>query len=65
VRRLSLYLRLLRVRLIHRDVLQVPLEEVTDDPSRLKVIGNIPYNITTSRTTRRASRSRTSARCAT
>jgi 16S rRNA (adenine1518-N6/adenine1519-N6)-dimethyltransferase len=36
-----------RVRLIHRDVLQVPLEEVTDDPSRLKVIGNIPYNITT------------------
>ncbi|HEU4881227.1 MAG TPA: 16S rRNA (adenine(1518)-N(6)/adenine(1519)-N(6))-dimethyltransferase RsmA [Longimicrobium sp.] len=36
-----------RVRVIHRDVLQVPLEEVTDDPSRLKVIGNIPYNITT------------------
>lgn len=36
-----------RVRIIHRDVLQVPLEEVTDDPSRLKVIGNIPYNITT------------------
>jgi 16S rRNA (adenine1518-N6/adenine1519-N6)-dimethyltransferase len=36
-----------RVRVIHRDVLKVPLEEVTDDPSRLKVIGNIPYNITT------------------
>jgi 16S rRNA (adenine1518-N6/adenine1519-N6)-dimethyltransferase len=36
-----------RVRVIHRDVLQVPLEEVTDNPSRLKVIGNIPYNITT------------------
>lgn len=36
-----------RVRVIHRDVLQVPLEEVTDDPARLKVIGNIPYNITT------------------
>lgn len=36
-----------RVRLIHRDVLRVPLEEVTDDPARLKVIGNIPYNITT------------------
>lgn len=36
-----------RVRVIHRDVLQVPLEEVTDHPARLKVIGNIPYNITT------------------
>lgn len=35
------------VRVIHRDVLQVPLEEVTEEPSRLKVIGNIPYNITT------------------
>ena len=36
-----------RVRVIHRDVLQVPLEEVSADPARLKVIGNIPYNITT------------------
>jgi len=35
------------VRVIHRDVLQVPLEEVSEDPARLKVIGNIPYNITT------------------
>jgi 16S rRNA (adenine1518-N6/adenine1519-N6)-dimethyltransferase len=35
------------VRVIHRDVLEVPLEEVSADPSRLKVIGNIPYNITT------------------
>lgn len=35
------------VRVIHRDVLQVPLEEVSADPGRLKVIGNIPYNITT------------------
>lgn len=35
------------VRIIHRDVLQVPLEEVSADPARLKVIGNIPYNITT------------------
>lgn len=35
------------VTVIHRDVLQVPLEEVSADPSRLKVIGNIPYNITT------------------
>lgn len=35
------------VTVIHRDVLQVPLEEVSADPARLKVIGNIPYNITT------------------
>ena len=35
------------VRVIHRDVLQVPLEEVSADPAGLKVIGNIPYNITT------------------
>jgi 16S rRNA (adenine1518-N6/adenine1519-N6)-dimethyltransferase len=36
-----------RVRVIHRDVLEVPLEEVSTDPRRLSVIGNIPYNITT------------------
>ena len=35
------------VQVIHRDVLEVPLEEVSADPARLKVIGNIPYNITT------------------
>jgi 16S rRNA (adenine1518-N6/adenine1519-N6)-dimethyltransferase len=35
------------VTVIHRDVLEVPLEEVSADPARLKVIGNIPYNITT------------------
>jgi 16S rRNA (adenine1518-N6/adenine1519-N6)-dimethyltransferase len=35
------------VRVIHRDVLKVPLEEVTENPASLKVIGNIPYNITT------------------
>jgi 16S rRNA (adenine1518-N6/adenine1519-N6)-dimethyltransferase len=35
------------VEVIHRDVLDVPLEEVSADPARLKVIGNIPYNITT------------------
>lgn len=35
------------VEIIERDVLEVPLEEVTADPARLKVIGNIPYNITT------------------
>lgn len=32
---------------VHRDFLDVPLEAVSDDPARLKVIGNIPYNITT------------------
>jgi 16S rRNA (adenine1518-N6/adenine1519-N6)-dimethyltransferase len=35
------------VEIIHRDVLEVPLEEVSARPERLKVIGNIPYNITT------------------
>jgi 16S rRNA (adenine1518-N6/adenine1519-N6)-dimethyltransferase len=35
------------VRVIHRDVLDVPLEEVSERPEGLKVIGNIPYNITT------------------
>jgi 16S rRNA (adenine1518-N6/adenine1519-N6)-dimethyltransferase len=35
------------VRVIHRDFLEVPLEEVSDDPGGLRVIGNIPYNITT------------------
>lgn len=35
------------VEIIHRDVMRVPLEEVSADPARLKVIGNIPYNITT------------------
>lgn len=30
-----------------RDVLTLPLEEVVDDVAALKVIGNIPYNITT------------------
>jgi 16S rRNA (adenine1518-N6/adenine1519-N6)-dimethyltransferase len=35
------------VEIIHDDVLRVPLERVSTDPRRLKVIGNIPYNITT------------------
>jgi 16S rRNA (adenine1518-N6/adenine1519-N6)-dimethyltransferase len=35
------------VHVVHRDVLQLRLEEVSADPTRLKVIGNIPYNITT------------------
>jgi 16S rRNA (adenine1518-N6/adenine1519-N6)-dimethyltransferase len=36
-----------RVEVINRDVLEVPLEEISEDPARLRVIGNIPYNITT------------------
>jgi 16S rRNA (adenine1518-N6/adenine1519-N6)-dimethyltransferase len=35
------------VEIINEDVLEVPLERITADPARLKVIGNIPYNITT------------------
>lgn len=35
------------VEVVNEDVLDVPLERVSTDPARLKVIGNIPYNITT------------------
>jgi 16S rRNA (adenine1518-N6/adenine1519-N6)-dimethyltransferase len=35
------------VEIINEDVLTVPLERISSDPARLKVIGNIPYNITT------------------
>lgn len=35
------------VEVINQDVLEVPLERVSSDPASLKVIGNIPYNITT------------------
>ncbi|HET7461414.1 MAG TPA: 16S rRNA (adenine(1518)-N(6)/adenine(1519)-N(6))-dimethyltransferase RsmA [Longimicrobium sp.] len=35
------------VEVINQDVLEVPLERVSGDPAALKVIGNIPYNITT------------------
>jgi 16S rRNA (adenine1518-N6/adenine1519-N6)-dimethyltransferase len=35
------------VEVVNADVLDVPLESVSSDPARLKVIGNIPYNITT------------------
>jgi 16S rRNA (adenine1518-N6/adenine1519-N6)-dimethyltransferase len=35
------------VEVINEDVLDVPLERITADPAALKVIGNIPYNITT------------------
>jgi 16S rRNA (adenine1518-N6/adenine1519-N6)-dimethyltransferase len=34
------------VQVIHRDVLRVPLTDIAPDPSTLKVVGNIPYNIT-------------------
>ena len=36
-----------RVEVVHTDILDASLEELSRDPARLKVIGNIPYNITT------------------
>jgi 16S rRNA (adenine1518-N6/adenine1519-N6)-dimethyltransferase len=44
---LELYADTPRVRVIHADVLQVPLAELASEPGRVRVIGNIPYNITT------------------
>ena len=35
------------VAVVHDDILNVPLCDVTADPATLKVVGNIPYNITT------------------
>jgi 16S rRNA (adenine1518-N6/adenine1519-N6)-dimethyltransferase len=35
-----------RVTVLHRSILDVPLTEVAPDPSGLKVVGNIPYNLT-------------------
>jgi len=35
------------VHVVNCDILDVDLHSVSDDPGRLKVIGNIPYNITT------------------
>ncbi len=35
------------VEVVNEDVLGVPLERISADPAALKVIGNIPYNITT------------------
>ncbi len=35
------------VTVLHRDVLELSLGDVVPDPSRLFVVGNIPYNITT------------------
>lgn len=35
------------VELVHGDFLEIPIDEHVSDPSALKVIGNIPYNITT------------------
>ncbi|HET7234653.1 MAG TPA: 16S rRNA (adenine(1518)-N(6)/adenine(1519)-N(6))-dimethyltransferase RsmA [Longimicrobium sp.] len=35
------------VEVVNEDVLDVPLEQISSDPAALKVIGNIPYNITT------------------
>jgi 16S rRNA (adenine1518-N6/adenine1519-N6)-dimethyltransferase len=35
------------VAVINADFLRLTLEDLSDDPARLRVIGNIPYNITT------------------
>lgn len=35
------------VEVVNRDILELPLDEISDDPGRLVVVGNIPYNITT------------------
>jgi 16S rRNA (adenine1518-N6/adenine1519-N6)-dimethyltransferase len=35
------------VRVVHGDVLQVPLDSLVRAPAELRVVGNIPYNITT------------------
>lgn len=35
------------VLVLHRDALTVSLDQLSDTPERLKVVGNIPYNITT------------------
>jgi 16S rRNA (adenine1518-N6/adenine1519-N6)-dimethyltransferase len=35
------------VSVVNADVLDVPLEQISRDPGALRVIGNIPYNITT------------------
>ena len=35
-----------RVEVIHRDILLVSLEELPSPPENLKVVGNIPYNLT-------------------
>jgi 16S rRNA (adenine1518-N6/adenine1519-N6)-dimethyltransferase len=34
------------VTVLHRSILDLPLDEITPDPSALKVVGNIPYNLT-------------------
>jgi 16S rRNA (adenine1518-N6/adenine1519-N6)-dimethyltransferase len=35
------------VHVVHSDILDLDLEDLTADPAALRVIGNIPYNITT------------------
>jgi 16S rRNA (adenine1518-N6/adenine1519-N6)-dimethyltransferase len=35
------------VRVVNADILDVSLDDLSEDPAALKVIGNIPYNITT------------------
>ena len=41
------YVDLPSVEIVHGDILELDIERITEHPSRLKVIGNIPYNITT------------------
>lgn len=35
------------IQVVNADILETSLDDLLDDPSRAKVIGNIPYNITT------------------
>jgi 16S rRNA (adenine1518-N6/adenine1519-N6)-dimethyltransferase len=35
------------VEVVHGDILERPLSTLVEDPSKVKVVGNIPYNITT------------------
>jgi 16S rRNA (adenine1518-N6/adenine1519-N6)-dimethyltransferase len=46
------------VEVIHGDVLRIPFREHVRDPARLRVVGNIPYNITTPILFRRLERPR-------
>ena len=35
------------VRIVHGDALELDVAAIADDPATLKIVGNIPYNITT------------------
>jgi 16S rRNA (adenine1518-N6/adenine1519-N6)-dimethyltransferase len=36
-----------RVRVLQQDILEVDLRDLVEDPAALRVVGNIPYNVTT------------------